>query len=126
MGCKRKCKKCYQIPPLASPFTVAGPTGPSVITSFIFPGKRCFKPPCSIQVQISAVSGVGSGTISLVNVATGAIIATAVVPAAAPATVTLTPSLCNTFKCGPTQFSIQGSATGTFTFTVISITNTCC
>lgn len=125
MGCKKRCKKCFVIPNLSSPFTVAGPTGPVNITTFVFPGKRCFKCPKNIQVQISAVSGSGSGTVNLVNLSTGVTFATAAVPAAAPATVSLVTQCC-LFKCGPVQFAITGSSTGTFSFTVISITNTCC
>lgn len=125
MGCKKKCKRCFLIPPLTAPFVVTGTTGPVTVETFVFPGKKCFKCPTNIQIQISAVAGVGSGTISLVNLATGAIVATAVVPASAPATVNLNTTCCS-FKCGPTQFAIQASTTGTFSFTIISITNTCC
>lgn len=127
MGCKKKCKKsckkCLVISPLTSAVTITGPTGPALITSFVFPGKRCYKSPTQIQVQISAVSGSGSGTISLVDASTGAILATAVVPAS-PGTITLTSSACS-FKCGPMVLNIVGSATDTFSFSVISVTNIC-
>lgn len=125
MGCKKKCKRCFQLPLLTAPFVVTGATGPVNVTTFVFPGKRCYKCPCNIQLQISAVSGAGSGTVSLVNLATGAVVSTAVVPASAPSTVTLTTNCCS-FKCGPTQFAIQASSTGTFSFTIISVVNTCC
>ncbi len=123
--CKKSCKKCLVLPPLSAPFIVTGATGPVSILAFVFPGKRCYKPPTTIKVQISAVSGTGSGTLSLVDTSTGTILATAVVPASAPSTVTLTSSACSSFKCGPMTLAIQGSASGDFSFTIISITNIC-
>jgi len=126
MGCKKRCsKRPFSVPNISSPVTITGVTGSSPVTiqTFCF-DRKCYKPPSSIQIGIASVSGSGSGTISLVNNNTGVTLATATVTTG-PSIVTLSLGCTCWPKC-MNCYSITGTATFGFSYTVNSVTSPCC